>query len=199
MSESSRNPSHLPSASLPEARQSISDTSELAKVNRRARQAAPSADDIVRETGARVDYKPDGSWVAHVPKDKIKRGVEMMEGPRRIKLERDRERGARREEREEKVVTRDGRVVGISPELVDQLKDKRGLRPVGRGGVSGRLFFGMSSASSKYVRGPDGLDFIWNDGWEPASLFTPNAGGRQRDPDGVGVWVKVDGDWELEA
>lgn len=121
-----------------------------------------------------------------------------MEGSRRIKLERDRERQAVREVNEEKVLTRDGRVVGIAPELVDQLKHKRGLRTVGRNKVSGRLFFGLSGATAKYVRGLDEMDFVWNDGWEPAPLFYRGASDRQRDPDGH-VWVRQDGDWELEA
>jgi hypothetical protein len=55
----------------------------------------------------------------------------------------------------------------------------------------------MSSATAKYVTGPDGLDFVWNDGWEPAPLFTPKADGRQRDPDG-NWWAKADGEWGLE-
>ena len=136
--------------------------------------------------------------MAHVPKEHIKRGVEMMNGTRQVKLDRDRERQARAERYNEKVVRRDGKVVSIPREHVDTLKDKKGLRPVGRGGVSGSLFFGMSEATKKYVKGMDELDFVWNEGWEPAPLFTPKAEGPQRDPDG-NVWVKRDGEWELEV
>lgn len=179
-------------------RQSISETSELAKVRAKARKAAPSAEDIRRETGARIEYKENGDWVAHVPKDQMAKGVAMMQGPRSIKLERDRERQAKREKDFEKVVTRDGRVVGISPAHVDMFKNKRGLRPVGRNGVSAALRFGLNQAFEKYEQGPDGLWFVWNDGWEATNLFRKaSVQSPQKDPDG-NVWVERDNEWFLE-
>ena len=122
----------------------------------------------------------------------------MMAESRRIKLERDRERQDRFRRDYEKVVRPDGKVVKIAPQHVDQFKDKKRLRPVGRGGMSGALFFGLSEATARYVQGPDKLCFIWNEGWEPAPLFSHGAEGRQRDPDG-NVWVKKDGEWGLET
>lgn len=119
---------------------------------------------------------------------------------RRAKADRYRELQERSREDYEHVVRKDGKVVRIAPQHVDHLKDKKGLRPAGRNKVSGSLFFGMSQATQKYVRGLDDLDFIWNDGWEPAPLFSRGASGPQRDPDG-NVWVRNEenGDWELEV
>ncbi len=165
----------------------------------KARKAAPSAEDIRRETGATIEYKDNGDWVAHVPKEKAARGAAMLDGMRRAKADRNRELQEKSRKDYEAVVRKDGKVVRIAPQHVDQFKDKKGLRPVGRGGVSGRLFFGLSEASKKYVRGLDELDFVWNDGWEPAPLFSRGAEGPQRDPDG-NVWRKsAEGDWELEV
>ena len=123
----------------------------------------------------------------------------MMEGPRRVKLERDRERGAIRARDYVKVVREDGKVVSISPDTVDGLKDKRRLRPIGRNGVSAAQHFGLSGSFGKYEQGPDGLWFVWNDGWEPTTLFGGSeALSPQRDPDG-NMWVKVDGEWLFES
>ena len=121
----------------------------------------------------------------------------MMNGPRRIKLERDRERQAIRDGEREKVVTRDGRVVKLMPNHIDQMKDKKGLRPVGRGGVSAATRFGLNQAFGRYEQGPDGLWFVWNGGWEPTNLFRKQAESPQRDPDG-NVWVEENGEWCLE-
>jgi hypothetical protein len=128
-------------------------------------------------------------------RQEIRRAHEMQEATRRIEVERGDELHAKHEGKREKVVRRDGKVVEVPHELIDMSK-KTGFRPVGRNGVSGRLFFGMSGATAKYVKGMDELDFIWNDGWEPAPLFSRNVEGQQRDPDG-NVWVKKNGDWEL--
>lgn len=118
----------------------------------------------------------------------------MMEGSRRAKRDRGEELNSRR--KYEKVVNKHGRVVELSEEYVDRYANK-GIKPVGRGGRSASLYFSMSSAAERYVRGPDGLDFVWTDGWEPAPLFTPNAVSPQRDPDG-NVWVKQGTEWVLD-
>ena len=168
-------------------------------MNERARKAAPGPRDLEREAKAKVTYNPDGSWVAEVPREHIKRGVAMMEGSRRIKLDRDRERGAQRARDYVKVVRPDGKVVSISPDTVDGLKDKKHLRPVGRGGNSDVRHFGLSESFGKYEQGPEGLWFVWNDGWEPTSLFGGDKReGSQPDPDG-NVWVRVDSEWVLES
>jgi hypothetical protein len=120
----------------------------------------------------------------------------MMNGSRRIKRDRGEEvsSGIARE----RVVRKDGKVVNVAAEHVDRIKDKNGIRPTGRGGRSASLYFSMAEAAERYVRGPDGLDFVWNDGWEPAPLFSKGAKTPQRDPDG-NVWVKTDGEWVLES
>jgi len=74
-------------------------------------------------------------------------------------------------------------------ERVEERKQKRN---------DARPKFGLSDVSKKYVRGLDKLDFVWNDGWEPATLFCGSVEGPQRDPDG-NVWVKQGGEWVLES
>ena len=133
--------------------------------------------------------------MAHVPPSHAKRAFEMMNGSRKIKAERGQEFQAG--QNYEKVVAKNGRVIDVMEENVERLKHK-GLKPVGRSGRSAALYFDMSSAAERYVRGPDGLDFVWQDGWEPAPLFTPNAVSPQRDPDG-NIWVKHEDEWVLDS
>lgn len=118
----------------------------------------------------------------------------MMNGSRRIKKERGEEFNAT--QKYEKVVRKDGRVTEVLEDNVDRLKGK-GMKPVGRSGRAAALYFDMASAAERYVRGPDGMDFVWQDGWEPAPLFTPKAVSPQRDPDG-NVWVKHENEWVLD-
>ena len=132
--------------------------------------------------------------MAHVPPEYAKKAFQMMEGSRRAKRDRGEELNARR--KTEKVVNKHGRVVELSDDNVDRFA-KKGIKPVGRGGRSAALYFDMASAAERYVQGPDGLDFVWQDGWEPAPLFTPNAVSPQRDPDG-NVWVKQGTEWVLD-
>jgi transposase InsO family protein len=142
--------------------------------------------------------------VAEVPREHIKRGIEMMEGQRRVRLERDTERAERRRRDYVKVVRRDGKVVEIAPDTVDQMKDKKGLRPAGRNGRSAAIYFGPTR--SKYEQGPDGLYFEWDGGWVPSefglSHLEERFGGEvpspQRDPDG-NKWFRVGGEWVLES
>lgn len=104
----------------------------------------------------------------------IRRAHEMQEAARKIEVERGHELHGRREN-----------------EYAERRKERK---------KDMALVFGLSSATAKYVRGLDELDFVWNDGWEPAPLFSKGATGPQRDPDG-GVWKKSDetGEWELEV
>lgn len=120
----------------------------------------------------------------------------MMSGVRRVRKERSESFKAKQPQ--EKVVTRDGRVVEISETHVDHLKDRRSLRPVGRNKMGAALHFSMSQSFGKYEQGPDGLWFVWTGGWEPTKLFGgKEVSGHQRDPDG-NVWVKQGDDWVLE-
>lgn len=195
MSESALSQSQKRSVSLAEGRRSTRETTDLANVRAKAKRAAPSAEDIRKETGARIEYKDNGDWVAHVPKEKIARGVAMLDGMRRARKDRDLEVQAVSRKDYEKVVRPDGKVVKVAPNALEQMKDKKHLRPVGRNGVSSTLFYGLSEATKRYVQGPDKLCFIWNEGWEPVTLFSNGAEGEQRDPDG-NVWVKDDaGEW----
>lgn len=158
------------------------------------KKAAPDLDSIKKDFKAEVRHNPDGSWVATIrDPEKMKRAVEAMEGRRRI----DRERGQKyaAKHSKERVVNKNGKVVELLEHQVDQLKCK-GFRPIGRGGRSAALYFGLSGATRKYVKGEDGLDFVWDDGWSPAPLWYKGTG-PQRDPDG-NVWVKVNGEWVLE-
>lgn len=170
---------------------------EAAKAQRKKVEASPTREDYVREFGAdKVKDEPDGSWTCNViePRD-IRKAYEMMNGVRQVEIERGREYKSRWDGKREKVVRRDGKVIEMPEHLVDQVKNK--VRPAGRGGRGIALRFGMSDVTSRYVRGPDGIDFVWNDGWEPTELWVrgKNLPNTQRDPDG-NVWVKKDGEWQ---
>lgn len=116
-----------------------------------------------------------------------------MKGVRRERRDRSMEFAGKQPK--EKVVTKAGRVVEVSETHVDYLKDRKGLRPVGRNGTSAALHFSMVGLGERWERGPDGMNFFWDGGWEPRPE------GRQwpspqRDPDG-NRWVmdpKFDGD-----
>jgi ribosomal protein L36 len=169
-------------------------TAEAFEAKQRANRAAPGPDDLRKEVKARIEYKKDGDWVAHVPPEHAKRAFQMMNGSRKVKNERGELVKSRQDK--ERLVRRDGRVIEVNADNVDLLK-KKGLRPTGRNGRSAALYFSMSEAAERYVRGPDGLDFVWSDGWEPAPLFTPRVESPQRDPDG-NVWVKQGSEWVLD-
>lgn len=129
-----------------------------------------------------------------MPPEHAKRAFQMMEGSRKAKRERGAEYDAKHVK--QKVVNKHGKVIEVAEENVDRMA-RKGIKPLGRGGRSAALYFDMASAAERYVRGPDGLDFVWTDGWEPAPLFTPNAVSPQRDPDG-NVWVKQGTEWVLD-
>ena len=176
-------------------RRLISETTEAANVHQRKIDAGPQRADFEREFGKdRVKDEKDGSWSLTLREDHdIKRAYQMQEGTRIIEVERGAEMQARM--KREKVVRRDGRVVELPHETVEQAKGR--LRPAGRYGGAPSLRFGMSDAMGKYEQGPEGLWFVWNDGWEPTSLWDWKAKGiEQHDPDG-NLWVKKDGEWLL--
>lgn len=126
-------------------------------------------------------------------RDDIKKAHQMLEGQRKHEVERGAENQAAL--KREKVVRRDGRVVDFPEELVDAAK--KNFRPAGRYGGAPSLRFGLSESFGNYEQGPEGLWFVWNDGWEPTTLFTKGVvGDEQHDPDG-NLWVKKDGEWLL--
>jgi len=157
---------------------------------------------LKRECNAKVTYKPDGSWEAEVPKAHIRRGVAMMEATRRIKNERIKEKQERKRGDLVRVVRPDGRVVAIEPDTVDHFKDKRGLRPAGRNGRSAASYFSLAGLGEKWERGPDGMNFFWDGGWDPRPENKPWPS-PQHDPAG-NRWVmcpSYEGDeltWVLE-
>jgi hypothetical protein len=161
-------------------------------------EASPQREDVEKEFGKhRVKDEKDGGWSLTLHGDErenIKRAHQMQDGVRRIEVERGAEMQSRM--KREKVVRRDGKVVGVPEELVDTMK-RSGIRPVGRNGGAPSLKFGLSESFGKYRQGSEGLWFVWNDGWEPTRLWESQAkGDEQHDPDG-NVWVRRDGDWAL--
>lgn len=136
--------------------------------------ATPQLSDWKREFGdkVKVNERTGEFTISLKDKTEIRRAHEMQENARRIEVDRGHELHARRER-----------------QYAEKRKEKRKAMS---------LVFGLSGATAKYVKGLDQLDFIWNEGWEPAPLFSKGAEGPQRDPDG-NVWVKKDGEWGLET
>jgi hypothetical protein len=144
---------------------------EAGEVYKKRVDATPHLSDWKREFGdkVKVDERTGDFTISLKEKAEIRRAHEMQEDARRIEVERGSELHARREK-----------------EYTERRKERRSNM---------NLTFGLSGATGKYVQGPDKLCFVWNDGWEPVTLFSQGADGEQRDPDG-GVWVKDDsGDW----
>lgn len=117
----------------------------------------------------------------------------MMKGVRKEQKERGDEVKATIEK--ERVKAKDGRVLDVYAHLADQQAHRNGFRPMtNRHGP--RDYFSVGGAPD-YVRGPDGLYFVWNDGWEATNMWRNGAESPQRDPAG-NVWVEgVDG-WEVK-
>lgn len=177
----------------------ISEGLEAARFHQARNKANPDLAEYKKQFGNKVKVNEQtGEFdIRLTDRADVRRAYEMHEKARRMEVERGYELHDRAARNSEKVVRRDGKVVSLPAELVDQVKHR--LRTASRNGRSGRLAVGLSGATDKYVRGLDQLDFVWNDGWEPAPLFTPKASGPQRDPDG-NVWVKgQSGDWVLES
>lgn len=121
----------------------------------------------------------------------------MQEGARKVEIERGAELQAKWDGKKERIVRRDGRVMDFPEELIDNVKHK--VRPAGRNGKGASLKFGLSNSFGKYEQGPGGLWFVWDDGWEPTSLFLKGeVGDRQPDPSG-NIWVRVNGEWEIDS
>ena len=162
-------------------------------------EASPKREDFEREFGkGRVKDEKDGSWTLTLngsERESIKKAHQMQEGVRRVETE----RGAEMQSRikRENVVRRDGKVVGVPEEMVDTMK-RNGIRPAGRNGGAPSLKFGLSDSFGRYKQGPEGLWFVWNDGWEPTSLWSDKAmDDKQHDPDG-NLWVRSGEGWELD-
>lgn len=175
-----------------------SEVAGAAEAERKKAEASPTRADFEREFGAnRVKDEPDGSWTCTLTeRQDIRRAHEMQAGVRQIDVERGRVVKSKWDGKKERVVRRDGRVIEVPSETVDAVKHK--LRPAGRNGRSAVTYFmGISSATAKYVRGQDGLYFVWNEGWEPVSMWSSGIASPQRDPHG-NVWVNSGGGWVLE-
>jgi len=172
----------------------ISESAEAARVQKRKDDAAAPPSEWKREFGDKCKLSPDGkSFELKVTDDRdIRRAHEMQEGSRKIEVERGAEMQARM--KREKIIRRDGKVVDFPEELVDTVK--KSFRPAGRSGIAPAERFSMSDIAPDLERGPDGLYFRWNDGWEPVNLFRNGALSPQRDPDG-NEWVEMDGEWSL--
>lgn len=175
---------------------SIGEAAEAAAVHQRKTEASPQRADFEREFGKeRVRDEKDGSWTLTLhERDDIKKAHQMQEGVRRLDIERGEQLRAKSDGSRERMYRPDGRVVEMEQEHVGHAKAK--LRSVGRNGGAPSLRFGLSDSYGKYEQGPDGLWFVWNDGWEPTRLWEHQAKGEvQRDPDG-NVWVREhDGEW----
>jgi len=181
------------------ASRSISEAADAARAARRKVEASPQLSDWKREFGNKVSVNErTGDYSLNLrDRDDIKKAYQMQEGARKLEVERGAELQSRWDGKKEKVVRRDGRVMDVPEELIDNVKHK--VRPAGRNGKGTSLKFGLSSSFGKYEQGPDGLWFVWDDGWEPTKLFLKGeVGDRQRDPDG-NTWVKVDGEWEIDS
>jgi hypothetical protein len=175
---------------------SISETAEAARALKRKIDAEPKREDYEREFGKdKVKDEGNGSWSLSLKeREDIKRAVQMTDRARHHEIERGEQLRAKSDGKREKVMRRDGRVIEIREDLVDSIKHR--VRPVGRNGGAPSLRFGLNQAFGKYEQGPDGLWFVWNDGWEPTNLFNRGALSPQRDPEG-NVWVKDGDEWVL--
>jgi hypothetical protein len=176
----------------------ISEATEAARVQERKAEASPKREDFEKEFGKhRVKDEKDGSWTLTLhEREDIRKAHQMQEGTRRIEVERGAEMQARM--KRERVVRRDGKTVDVPEDMVDTMK-RSGIRPVGRNGVSAAIRSNLSQSYGNYKQGPKGMWFVWNDGWEPTSLWSKaDYGDEQSDPAGNN-WVKRNGEWVLDS
>jgi len=176
------------------ASRSISEGVEALQARKRKADASPPVEEWKREFPGKVkvdERTGEFSLTLHDRAD-IRKAHEMQEGSRKHEVERGAELQSRMSK--EKVVRRDGRVIDFPEEMIDQAKHR--FRPAGRSGIAPAERFSMSDIAPDLERGPDGLYFRWNDGWEPVNLFRNGALSPQRDPDG-NVWVEANGEWSL--
>lgn len=157
--------------------------------------ASPGLDDWKREFGDKVKVDAGGNFEINLTdRQDIRKAHEMQEGARRIEVERGYELHSR--VKRERVIRKDGRIIEIDENSLEHAKNR--VRPLGRNKTSAALHFGMNDAAQRYEQGPDGLWFVWSDGWDATNLWRrPGLAEKQRDPDG-NVWVEVNGEWELE-
>lgn len=168
---------------------------ERSKAQKAKAEASPQRADFEREFGKnKVKDEPDGSWSLTVREDKdIRKAYEMQEGSRKIEVEEGYKQQAAMPR--ERVIRRDGRMVEFPEELVEQAKH-RFKGGAGRHGKAPTQYYSLGDSARRYRMGPDGLWFVWNEGWEPVDLWRAGATGPQHDPDG-NVWVEVNGEWKL--
>ena len=187
------------SVSKEQLRHLTSEAVEAAKARERKVKASPQREDFESEFGKdKVKDEGNGRWSLDLKeKSEMKRAMEMQAGIYREEIERGEVVKAKSDGKRERVVRRDGIVIDIPHETVEQAKGR--LRPVGRNGRAPSLKFGLSDSFGKYEQGPEGLWFVWNDGWEPTKMWESQAvGDEQHDPDG-NLWVKKDGEWLLSS
>jgi hypothetical protein len=99
----------------------------MADVKRQA-EAAPRAEDFVKEAGAAITYNADGSWQGTVRGiENIRRAVHMQNGSRRIEIERGAKLDASRPK--ERLVDGDGRFMDAPVHLAEQIAKQKGLKP----------------------------------------------------------------------
>ena len=170
---------------------------EASKAQRKRAEASPQKADFVKEFGAKsVKDEPDGSWTCTVREQAdVKKAYQMQAGSRKIDVEQGAEAQAKMSR--ERVIRHDGRMVEFPEELIEQTKHR--FRPAGRNGKAPAERFSLSEAFGGYEQGPDGLWFVWNDGWEPTSLWRgATILSPQRDPDG-NSWIEMEGEWYLDS
>lgn len=173
----------------------ISEAVERSKAQKARADQTPPPSEWKKQFGDKCKLSPDGtSFELTVRDDKdIRKAHEMQEGSRKIEVE----EGAKQQAMmaRERVIRRDGRMVEFPEELVDHVKH-RFKGGAGRHGKAPTQYYSLGDASRRYKMGPDGLWFVWNEGWEPVELWREGATGPQHDPDG-NVWVEVNGEWKL--
>ena len=163
---------------------------------------SPDRASVEKEFGkdnVKDDPKVPGGWVCTIKHDKQKmmRAESMMRGVRKEDAERGKEVQSAYER--EDVFYPDGSKRSVVTHTMDSVraKFKKGMRGAGKYGLAPTEYYALSQSYGKYEQGPEGLWFVWNDGWEPTNLWANQAKGEtQHDPDG-NVWVKTEGEWAL--
>lgn len=174
------------------------EASGAVEAERRKAEASPPLSEWKKRFGdkVKVDERSGSFTLSLHDRADIRAAYEMQEGIRKVEVERGREVKSRWDGKRERVVNRKGEVVEVREDLVDRHRDR--FRPVGKGRSAPALHFNIGDAASRYEKGPDGLWFVWRDGWEPTNLWRNGAVSPQRDPD-ENRWVERDGEWVLES
>ena len=163
---------------------------------------SPDRASVEKEFGkdnVKDDPSTPGGWVCTIKHDKQKmlRAEQMMRGVRKEDAERGKEVQSMYDR--EDVFYPDGSKRQVYSHTMDAVRQKfkKGLRGAGKYGLAPTEYYGLSQSYGKYEQGPEGLWFVWNDGWEPTNLWADQAkGDEQHDPSG-NLWRRVDGEWTL--